>query len=420
MAAEENLDEATRARLLRIAQGARRTSAPGTAATAEAPGERRAGQPSGATTGAGATRGRAHHHLPVGDRAVLTEPTSASGTHAQEERWVPARPAAPRVSHGTPTAEPSPDVPWPADRGQSLGDTWLPRDRWPVGPADGAAPVAPAGRELRERAIGSAVRAYTAAHGHPLEHESDDSARPGTERRRWALSPRVTIAGLVALTAITLVVVLRGGLVTAAPIVEVVGVGDAGVGTSAAADGGAGAAADGGVPAGADEGGTTGGTTGGTGADPGAPAAEDVVVHVVGQVAAPGVVTLAAGARVTDAIAAAGGPTAEADLSALNLARELVDGEQVAVPRPGEVLAGASPAEKGDAAGAPPTPSDVLDLNTADATALDALPGIGPVLAQRIVDWRSEHGRFTSVDELGEVSGIGPSVLEGLRELVGV
>jgi competence protein ComEA len=136
----------------------------------------------------------------------------------------------------------------------------------------------------------------------------------------------------------------------------------------------------------------------------------EVVVDVVGAVNAPGVVRLAEGSRVVDAIAAAGGAAADAQLSALNLARLLVDGEQIAVPRPGEQAAAASAAPGGDG---------LLDLNGADEAALDALPGIGPVLAGRIVAHR-EKGPFTSVDELADVTGIGPTLLERLRELVRV
>ena len=132
---------------------------------------------------------------------------------------------------------------------------------------------------------------------------------------------------------------------------------------------------------------------------------------MVGAVAAPGVVRLPEGSRVVDAIAAAGGATADAQVSALNLARLLVDGEQIAVPRPGEQAAAAARA-RGAADG-------LLDLNGADEAALDALPGIGPVLAGRIVAHR-EDGPFTSVDELADVAGIGPTLLERLRELVRV
>ncbi|WP_315099100.1 helix-hairpin-helix domain-containing protein [uncultured Cellulomonas sp.] len=142
-------------------------------------------------------------------------------------------------------------------------------------------------------------------------------------------------------------------------------------------------------------------------ASPGA----ELVVDVVGAVAAPGVVRLPEGSRVVDALTAAGGATADAQVSALNLARLLVDGEQIAVPRPGERTEGAD-AEAGAGDG-------LVDLNTADAAALDALPGIGPVLADRIVAHR-EDGRFATVDELADVAGIGPTLLERLRDLVRV
>ncbi len=148
-----------------------------------------------------------------------------------------------------------------------------------------------------------------------------------------------------------------------------------------------------------------------------------VAVHVVGQVRHPGVVELPAGARVQQALAAAGGALRTADLARVNLARFVVDGEQVVVPRPGEVAAsvagpsGPGAGTTGGGAGAAVAP---VDLNSAGASDLDALPGVGPVLAQRILDWRSQHGRFSSVDELGEVSGIGEAVLGRLRPLVRV
>jgi competence protein ComEA len=140
-------------------------------------------------------------------------------------------------------------------------------------------------------------------------------------------------------------------------------------------------------------------------------AAAQVVVHVVGAVAAPGVLRMPAGSRVVDALAAAGGATPDADLAALNLARVLVDGEQVVVPRPGEAAA-VAPSGAGVAPG-------LVDLNSADVAALDALPGIGPVLAARIVEHRDERP-FAAVDELGDVAGIGPTLLERLRPLVRV
>ena len=148
-----------------------------------------------------------------------------------------------------------------------------------------------------------------------------------------------------------------------------------------------------------------------------------VVVHVVGQVARPGVVTVAPGGRVVDAIGSAGGPLPGADLQRVNLARVVADGEQIFVPRPGEEIppaaarAGVS-GPSGDPSGG--TAGPVVDLNTADLAALDSLPGVGPVLGQRILDWRSDHGRFSSVDELGEVSGIGQKLLAQIRARVRV
>jgi len=147
-----------------------------------------------------------------------------------------------------------------------------------------------------------------------------------------------------------------------------------------------------------------------------------IVVHVVGQVVHPGVVRVADGARVVDAIAAAGGALPGADLMRINLAAALHDGEQVHVPAPGESIlpgafaAGTSGSVVGSAAGG----GGPVDLNRADLAALDALPGVGPVLAQRILDWRAAHGRFTSVDELGEVSGIGEKLLAQIRPRVTV
>ncbi len=148
-------------------------------------------------------------------------------------------------------------------------------------------------------------------------------------------------------------------------------------------------------------------------------------MHVVGQVVRPGLVRLRPGARLADAIAAAGGARPVADLAALNLARLVIDGEQIRVPRPGEAPAPGSgmagPPGSGGGAGGPGSPSGSgapVSLNSADVAALDSLPGVGPVLAQRIIDWRTQHGRFTSVDELGEVSGIGDKLLAQLRPKV--
>jgi competence protein ComEA len=139
-----------------------------------------------------------------------------------------------------------------------------------------------------------------------------------------------------------------------------------------------------------------------------------VAVHVAGRVRRPGLVRLAAGSRVQDAVRAAGGATAGANLDAVNLARKLVDGEQVRVPGKGEAAAAPAPPGGGSA-----TPAGPLDLNTATVEQLEALPGVGEVTAGRIVAYRSAHP-FTSVDELLEVPGIGQRRFEQLKDLVTV
>jgi competence protein ComEA len=144
--------------------------------------------------------------------------------------------------------------------------------------------------------------------------------------------------------------------------------------------------------------------------------ASTVVVSVVGQVARPGLVTLTAGARVAEAVEAAGGLLPEADPASVNLAAVVTDGQQILVGAPGASGA-AGPA--GGASGAVAAPSTPLNLNTATTAELDALPGVGPVLAQRIVDHRKQ-GPFTSVDQLDDVPGIGPARAAELAELVTV
>jgi competence protein ComEA len=146
-----------------------------------------------------------------------------------------------------------------------------------------------------------------------------------------------------------------------------------------------------------------------------------LVVAVSGKVRRPGVVTVPAGARVIDVLKAAGGPLPGADLGMLNLARKVADGELVAVGVPASAAGGPAatvgPPPAGAAAGGADGP---LDLNTATLAELDTLPGVGPVLAQRILDWRTEHGRFAAVDQLSDVPGIGDARLAQLRDLVRV
>jgi competence protein ComEA len=142
--------------------------------------------------------------------------------------------------------------------------------------------------------------------------------------------------------------------------------------------------------------------------------AEAVVVSVVGLVARPGLVTLPPGSRVADALDAAGGLLPEADPASVNLAALLTDGAQIAVGVPG-----VAPDLGGGASGGTGGGGRV-DLNSATAGELDALPGIGPVLAQRIVDHRSRNGPFRSVDQLDDVPGIGPAIAAELADLVAV
>ncbi len=228
---------------------------------------------------------------------------------------------------------------------------------------------------------------------------------------RWALAPSAAAGGLVVVAGVVVLLVLglgsAGGAVdTPSPGVAVPLRGSASPTATAA-------------------------TSASTVTTASAPA--EVVVDVTGEVARPGLVRLGAGARVDDALRAAGGPLDGADLRRLNLARVLADGEQLVVPAPGEELpeppaappaalggpaaaAGGTAAPATDGAGRSPGSASEgpVDLNSATAADLDALPGVGPVLAQRILDRRAAHGPYTSVDELAEVQGIGPTILARL------
>ena len=152
----------------------------------------------------------------------------------------------------------------------------------------------------------------------------------------------------------------------------------------------------------------------------GARARAALVVHVVGAVRRPGLFRLREGARVADAVARAGGATRRADLAALNLAAPLVDGVQVLVPRRVPAI-GAPGSAEGDLAAPSVTESGVgpkPSLSSATADELDELPGVGPVTAQKILDYRSDHGPFRSIDDLDAIQGIGPARIEQLRDLV--
>lgn len=174
------------------------------------------------------------------------------------------------------------------------------------------------------------------------------------------------------------------------------------------------------VGSGPDGGSGPGGASGAGGrAGPGV-ASEEVVVSVAGKVVRPGLVRLPVGSRVDDALRAAGGPVAGTSPGLLNLARRLVDGEQVLVgvePPPGAPT-GAPTGASGAATAGTAAPGAPLDLNAATLADLDGLAGIGPVLAQRILDWRAEHRRFASVDQLREVTGIGEAKYQDLKAQV--
>lgn len=170
------------------------------------------------------------------------------------------------------------------------------------------------------------------------------------------------------------------------------------------------------------------------GASPGpagatATTAATATVHAAGAVASPGVYAVATGSRVADVVTAAGGPLPEADVTTLNLAARVADGDRIYVPRQGELSptgpsgGGAGTGAGGGAGGGAPgtaARAGPLDLNAATAEELDALPGVGPATARSILTYRTRHGRFRSVNELLEVPGIGPSKLETLRPLVKV
>ena len=247
-------------------------------------------------------------------------------------------------------------------------------------------------RARTAQAVRAAARAYAATHeSEPWQQGGPEVDRPS---RRWSVSWRAAVAGAVVLVLLGAAVVLRS-LSTSTDVL-----------VSTAASSVAGSAA---PVAGGDAG------AGGSGPEQAVPGASvAVTVHVVGAVGTPGVVSMPAGSRAIDAVRAAGGATAVADLSGVNLARVLSDGEQLVVPVVGAQGAAGAAAGSGTSAGGP------LDLNDADAAALEALPRIGPVLAARIVAWRASHGRFSSVAELSEVPGIGPALLSALDGLVRV
>lgn len=170
--------------------------------------------------------------------------------------------------------------------------------------------------------------------------------------------------------------------------------------------------------------GKPGGTTGASGVDV-ATDGERVLVHVAGAVRHPGVYELDGGARIEDAVRKAGGGRSGADLDALNLAAKVTDGQQVLVVRRAARGAGA-PVAGASSAATPATAAGVVagsrpasvNVNSADVTQLEALDGVGPAIAAKIVDWRTQNGPFRTVDDLAQVAGIGPKKLEAMRAQV--
>ncbi len=162
------------------------------------------------------------------------------------------------------------------------------------------------------------------------------------------------------------------------------------------------------------------GEPGGASASP----APDVMVYVCGAVRSPGVVRLPAGARITDALAVAGGPTAKAELAAVNLAAPVTDGQQIVVPERGAVAvapasgAAASASTAGSAVGT--APAALININTASLEELDALDGVGPSTAQKIIDYRTANGGFKTIEEIKEVPGIGDAKFAAMQASITV
>lgn len=321
---------------------------------------------------------------------MTSPPTTAPGPGAEEARR--------RLAHLLAAHAPTVGEGWvpEAPAAAEAAEIWQAQDRWP---AEASGPGASEGPgDLRRRALDAAVTGWTAAYGHPAERQTGDV--PGRRGVRWGVRTLTAVAATAVLLVLAGLVVLRATTTASVPLlVPQEATGPVETEVPAPTDGPPGTGSPGGEPGPVDSPGPSGAV---------------VVVHVVGAVTTPGVLTLAEGARVADALTAAGGPLPSADLTGVNLARVLVDGEQVVVPLPGQA---AAPVPQPPGA-APGGAAAVVDLNTADVAALDGLPGIGPVLAQRIVDHRERIGGFTSVEELAEVPGIGPALLDGVRDLV--
>ncbi|WP_237692892.1 helix-hairpin-helix domain-containing protein [Rothia nasimurium] len=288
------------------------------------------------------------------------------------------------------------------DSGQPGQTDYLLRSRR-HGPASASATRSPRHRALLERALASS-----------------GSEAPG-------LGPQASVTRWRVPTGALVILALVLGLVALWPVVFSGG-GSSVSAVPVAPSGGAVVPTDGGSPVQGDEAGqgvSTGAATTSVAAHGGS---APVVVHVAGAVQTPGVYELGSGSRVNDAVTAAGGLRDDADTSAINLAAPASDGSQVYIPVQGEAppssAGGAKAAHSlagtglgtdrgADAAG-------LVNINTASAEELQTLPKVGPVLAASIISWREQYGGFSSVDELDQVSGIGPATLEALRPLVTV
>lgn len=234
----------------------------------------------------------------------------------------------------------------------------------------------------------AAQRAYAAAHG----ALGDEPESPEPPRWRWEISPRVAVT-------LAVVAAMVGALVVWAPRPVSALAANPSDGSHEAVTEGAGTLTAGGGSSIETQGPATSLPVG----------AAQVTVHVVGAVRAPGVFELQVGSRVEDAIAAAGGPTGDARLDSINLARALSDGEQVRVLTHDQ--AESSVGMVGDGR---------VNINTASSAQLEELPGVGPVLAERIVAYREQHGPFASVTALEAVTGFGPAVVAGLADAAAV
>ena len=243
----------------------------------------------------------------------------------------------------------------------------------------------------------------------PVRGEADPASgggNPGPARFRWRTGLRVAV--LLGVVCLVLGCWFWWDVVASTPhVVPLSEVGSAAARGQPQESAAGPPGEDGGAPAG--------------GQDSTGPSGVKIVVHVAGAVNRPGVVELPEGSRTHEAIAAAGGSAAGADLNRLNLAAVLADGQKIHVPLVGEPDGtGTAPGDAGAEPGGAEPAGATIDLNSATAEELGTLPRVGPVLAQRIVDWRKEHGRFSTVEELDAVDGVGPKMLETLLPLVRV